>query len=88
MTRTTKVSDSTCAAGAFATRRGWPVERVLFAMAGTVVLVASLLTLLVSPWFVLLAAFVGLNQWLYVIAGDCPASLILTRVFGLKRGLR
>jgi hypothetical protein len=68
--------------------RGWPVERVLFAMAGTVVLLAVALSALVSSWFLLLAAFVGLNQWLYVLAGDCPASLILTRLFGLKRGLR
>lgn len=83
----TTASDRSCAAGEFATGRRWPVERALFAMAGTAVLVASLLTVLVSPWFLLLAAFVGLNQWLYVIAGDCPASLILTRLFGLTRGI-
>jgi hypothetical protein len=69
-------------------RRGWPVERVLFAMAGTVVLLSAALAAFVSPWFLLLAVFVGLNQWLYVLAGDCPASLILTRAFHLKRGLR
>jgi hypothetical protein len=65
-------------------RRGWPLERVLFALAGTVTLVSVALTALVSPWFVLLAAFVGVNQWLYVVAGACPASLVLTRVFGLR----
>lgn len=81
-------ADTACPAGAVASRRGWPVERVLFALAGTVVLIAALLSAVISPWFLLLAAFVGLNQWLYVIAGNCPASLILTRVFGLKRGIR
>ena len=39
--------------------RGWPVERVLFAVAGTVTLLSVALTALVSPWFVLPAAFVG-----------------------------
>jgi hypothetical protein len=65
-------------------RRGWPLERVLFALAGTVTLLSALLAALVSPWFLLLTAFVGLNQWLFVIAGACPASLILARLFGLR----
>ena len=56
------------------------VERVLFGLAGTMVLLAVLLALTVSPWFLLLAAFVGVNQGLYVLAGDCPASLVLRRV--------
>lgn len=64
--------------------RGWPLERVLFAMAGTMTLLSVLLAVLVSPWFLLLTAFVGVNQWLYVVAGACPASLILGRVFRLR----
>lgn len=60
------------------------LERVLFGLAGTVVLVGSLLSALVSPWFLLLIAFVGVNQWAYVLAGDCPASLILRRIAGLE----
>jgi hypothetical protein len=63
--------------------RSWPLERVLFALAGSMTLLAVLLALLVSPWFVLLAAFVGLNQWLYVGLGACPASLVLER-FGIE----
>ena len=65
-------------------RRGWPLERVLFALAGTVTLLSAALAALVSPWFLLLTAFVGVNQWLYVTAGACPASLLLTRLFGLR----
>jgi hypothetical protein len=76
-----------CPADAVAARTGWPLERVLFAMAGTVTLLAVVLTIAVSEWFVLLAAFVGINQWLYVAFGDCPASLILTRVFHVQRGI-
>jgi len=66
---------------------GWPLERVLFAMAGTVTLVSALLAAVVSPWFLLLTAFVGVNQWLYVTLGACPASLILGRVFSLRSSL-
>ena len=64
--------------------RVWPLERVLFALAGTMTLVAVLLAVTVSSWFLLLAAFVGLNQWLYVASGACPASLVLER-FGIER---
>jgi hypothetical protein len=67
-----------------ARRAGWPLERVLFAMAGTVTLLSALLAAVDSPWFLLLTAFVGLNQWLYVLVGACPASLILGRLFGLR----
>lgn len=55
------------------------IERVLFAMAGTMTLLSILLAVTVSPWFLLLTAFVGVNQWIYVLAGDCPASLVLRR---------
>lgn len=66
-----------------AQRRGWPLERVLFALAGTVTLVSALLAWTVSPWFLMLTAFVGVNQWLFVAFGACPASLLLGRFFGL-----
>jgi hypothetical protein len=55
------------------------LERVLFALAGTMTLAAAALSVLVSPWFALLAGFVGLNQWLYAAAGGCPASVVLRR---------
>ena len=64
---------------------GWPLERVLFALAGTVTLASAALAAVVSPWFLLLAVFVGLNQWLYVAVGFCPTSLVLERVLGVER---
>ena len=64
--------------------RGWPLERILFALAGTMTLLSALLAALVSPWFLLLTAFVGVNQWLYVAVGACPASFFLARLFGLR----
>ena len=64
------------------TRLRWPLERVLFALAGTMTLLSALLAATVSPWFLLLTAFVGVNQWLYVTVGACPASLVLGRTLG------
>jgi len=69
-------------------RRSWPLERVLFALAGSMTLLSVLLALLVSPWFLVLAAFVGVNQWLFVGVGSCPASLVLERGIGIERGCR
>jgi hypothetical protein len=81
------MSASSCAAASGAGRdqdSRWPLERVLFALAGTVTLLSAALAALVSPWFLLLTAFVGVNQWLFVLLGACPASLILGRVFALR----
>jgi hypothetical protein len=63
----------------------WPLERLLFALAGSMTLLSVLLALVISPWFLLLAAFVGLNQWLFVGVGACPASLVLERLAGIDR---
>jgi Zn-dependent protease len=65
----------------------WPLERVLFALAGSMTLLSALLAATLSPWFLLLTAFVGINQWLYVLFGNCPASLVLGR-FGISRTCR
>jgi len=68
----------------FTPNSSWPLKRVPFALAGTVTLLSALVAAIFSPWFLLLTAFVGVNQWLYVLAGACPASLILRRAFALR----
>jgi len=75
-------SDTTSDTTTGTTPTHWPLERVLFAMAGTMSLLSALLAATVSPWFLLLTAFVGLNQWAYVSLRSCPASLVL-RHFGV-----
>jgi hypothetical protein len=65
----------------------WPLERVLFALAGTVTLLSAALAASVSAWFLLLTAFVGVNQWLYVVVRACPASIILRRVCRLRSAI-
>jgi hypothetical protein len=61
----------------------WPLERILFLMAGTVSLLGAALAAFVSPWFLLLSVAVGVNQLVYVAFRGCPASLVLSR-FGVK----
>jgi hypothetical protein len=65
----------------------WPLERVLFALAGTMTLLAAALGVLVSNWFLLLAVLVGVNQWLYVLFGACPASIVLRRTCRLRSAI-
>jgi hypothetical protein len=72
---------------ACSTSSGWPLERVLFGLAGTMTLASAALAAFVSPWFLLLTAFVGVNQWLYVLIGACPASLLISRVFGTRSAI-
>ena len=65
----------------------WPLELVLFAMAGTMTLVSVLLAATVSTWFLLLTAFVGVSQWLFVTVRACPASVVLQRAFKLRSAI-
>jgi fatty acid desaturase len=65
----------------------WTLERVLFALAATMTLTSVILALLVSPWFLALAVFVGVSQWMYATVGDCPASVVLRRC-GLRAASR
>lgn len=60
--------------------RTQPLERILFAVAGTMTLISVVLVATVSNWFLVLTAFVGVNQWLWVTLGNCPASLVLRRL--------
>ena len=72
----------TTAASCSTEARSWPLERVLFATAGTMTLLSALLAATVSPWFLLLTAFVGVNQWLYVAFGNVP--LVAGLFYGIK----
>lgn len=49
-------------------------------LAGTVTLLGVALAHFVSPWWLLLCAFVGLNLIQSVFTGFCPPSLILRQL--------
>jgi len=61
------------------------VDRAVFAFAGSVVLGSLALGLLVSPYWFLLTAFVGLNMLQAAFSGFCPLAIVLRRL-GLKSG--
>jgi hypothetical protein len=62
----------------------WPLERVLFLLAGTMTGISAVLSAVVSPWFLLLTGFVALNQLAFVAFGNCPSSWLLRRYAGLR----
>ena len=56
------------------------IDRIVFAFAGTMVTLSLILGYLVSPWWLLLAGFVGLNLLQSAFTGFCPLALILKRL--------
>jgi hypothetical protein len=56
------------------------IDRIVFAFAGTMVTVSLILSYLVSPWWLILAGFVGLNLLQSAFTGFCPLALILKRL--------
>lgn len=61
------------------------LDRAVLTVAGTVTLLSALLVALVSPWWLLLTAFVGLNLLQSSVTGFCPAAIILRRL-GVAEG--
>jgi hypothetical protein len=61
------------------------VDRAVFAFAGTVLLVSLVLAWLVSPYWLLLSAFVGLNMLQAAFTGFCPAAMVFKKL-GLRAG--
>jgi hypothetical protein len=61
------------------------MENCIRILAGTMVLISVTLTHFVSPWWLLLAVFVGVNLIQSALTGFCPAELIL-RQFGVGKG--
>lgn len=61
------------------------LERSIRLMAGTLVLTSLLLYWLVSPWWLLLATFVGFNLVQSSFTKFCPAETILGRLFFSKK---
>ena len=61
------------------------LDRAVLAFAGVMILASVALTQLVSPWWWLLTAFVGLNLVQASITGFCPAAMLL-RKLGISSG--
>ena len=61
------------------------LDRAVMAFAGLMILASVALTYFVSPWWLLLTAFVGLNLLQASFTGFCPAAMIFAR-FGIASG--
>ncbi len=61
------------------------IDRFVMAFAGFVVLLSLTLAHFVSPWWLLLTAFVGLNLFQAAFTGFCPLAIILKKT-GLPAG--
>ena len=61
------------------------IDRAVLAFAGIVVLASLALAWYVSPYWLLLTAFAGLNMLQAAFSGFCPAALVF-RKLGLKEG--
>lgn len=61
------------------------LDRAIFAFAGVMILASVALVHFVSPWWLLLTAFVGVNLLQSAFTGFCPAVRILA-AFGVRPG--
>ena len=61
------------------------IDRIVLAFAGTMVIVSLVLGSYVSPYWLLLAAFVGLNLLQSAFTGFCPLAIFLKKA-GVKPG--
>lgn len=62
------------------------LDKAVLAFAGVVVLASVALAQLVSPWWLLLTVFAGLNMIQASFTGVCPAAFIFKRL-GVKCGV-
>ena len=61
------------------------IDRAVLAFAGTMTLLSLALTYLYNPYWLLLAAFVGLNMLQASFTGFCPLAFVLKRL-GVRSG--
>jgi hypothetical protein len=55
------------------------IDRIVIAFAGSMVLLGLTLAWLISPYWLLLTAFVGLNLLQSAFTGFCPLAIILKK---------
>ena len=64
----------------------WYLERIIWLIAGTVTLISAFLAYFVSPYWLILTAFVGINLIIFALTGFCIMANILVKL-GVKSGL-
>ncbi len=61
-------------------------DRAVLLFAGAMTLLSAILVWLVSPWFLLLTGFVGLNMMQASVTGFCPAAMVF-KMLGTRSGV-
>jgi hypothetical protein len=61
------------------------IDRAVMAFAGLMILASLALAHFISPWWLLLTAFVGLNLLQASFTGFCPAAMLFGKL-GYKTG--
>jgi hypothetical protein len=61
------------------------IDRAVMAFAGVMILASLALAHFLSPWWLLLTAFVGLNLLQASFTGFCPAAMLMAKL-GFKSG--
>ncbi len=56
------------------------IDRAVFAFAGIMILLSVALTVLVSPYWLLFTAFIGVNMLQSAFTGFCPAAIIFKKL--------
>jgi hypothetical protein len=56
------------------------IESAVRILAGTMILISLALTYWISPWGLILAAFVGVNLIQSALTGFCPAEMIFRKL--------
>lgn len=56
------------------------LDRAVLAFAGVMVLISVALTYFISPWWLLLTAFIGLNLLQSSFTGFCPAAIVFRKL--------
>jgi len=62
------------------------IDRLVMTWAGIVILVSLLLYLVVSPYWLLLTAFAGINMLQASFTGFCPVAILMKKM-GVKPGV-
>lgn len=61
------------------------IDRAVLAVAGAMILISLALGWFLSPYWLLLTAFVGLNMLQAAFTGFCPAAIIFGKL-GMREG--
>ncbi len=62
----------------------WYLERIIWLIAGIVVLGGITLGLLVSKYWLILPMLAGFNMIIFALTGFCPMAVILNKFFGIE----